>query len=220
MHPWTEEELKDTFLPWSAANSEHHVAWWTLSHTGMRRGELLELRWRDVDLAAGTIAVRRSAGIVRNKGEGATVEVGTTKTGVSRTIAVDAGTVALLKSWKSERAGIGLHLVRPDSLVFSDIEGRHLHPERFSRTFQNTLARCRKEHPELPVIRLHDLRHSHLTILLRKRVPVKAVSKRAGHASGVVTMTVYAGWMPADDADAAAVFAERPADKVRADDAL
>ena len=135
-------------------------------------------------------------------------------------IDIDPVTVGVLKGWRSARAGLALVLARDDALVFGDINGRHLHPERFSRTFQNTLARCRKEHPELPVIRLHDLRHSHLTILLRKRVPVKAVSKRAGHASGVVTMTVYAGWMPADDADAAAVFAERPADKVRADDAL
>jgi integrase len=64
-------------------------------------------------------------------------------------------------------------------------------------------------HPDLPVIRLHDLRHTHATILLRKGVPVKAVSVRLGHTNAVVTMTVYAGWMPADDANAAAVFASR-----------
>jgi integrase len=67
---------------------------------------------------------------------------------------------------------------------------------------------CRRRHN-------HDPRHTHATILLRKRVPVKAVSMRLGHASPVVTMTVYAGWMPADDADAAAVFASASAGSAR-----
>jgi integrase len=207
MHPWTEHELKDVFLPWSAASSPHHVAWRVLAYTGARRGEVLELRWRDWDPETATMKIRRSAGVIRNAGEGATVAVGLTKTGRDRSVTVDAETAVLLKSWRLERARLGLHLAGPDSLIFSDMEGRHLHPERFSRTFQDTLARCRKVHPDLPMIRLHDLRHTHATILLRKRVPVKAVSVRLGHSSAVVTMTVYAGWMPADDADAAAVFA-------------
>jgi integrase len=147
--------------------------------------------------------------VIRNAGEGATVEVGLTKTGRDRAIAVDPDTAVLLKSWKKERGVLGLHLVRPDSLIFSDLEGMHLHPERFSRTFGDTQARCRKVHPSMPRIRLHDLRHTHATILLRKGVPVKPVSYRLGHATPMITMNVYAGWMPADDASAAAVFASR-----------
>ena len=142
------------------------------------------------------------------QGTAASLAVGLTKTGRDRAIAVDPGTAALIRAWPLSRAELGLHLVRPDSLIFSDAEGRHLHPERFSRTFQQTQERCRKEHPDLPIIRLHDLRHTHATIL-RKGVPVKAVSVRLGHTTPVVTMTVYAGWMPADDANAAAVFASR-----------
>ena len=152
--------------------------------------------------------MRRSAGIVRTKGSGAVVRVGPTKGGTSRTIKVDPETAAMLKSWRLERGKLSLHLAAPDALIFGSSEGQHLHPEHFSRTFSQTLARCRKELPDLPMIRLHDLRHTHLTILLRKGTPVKAVSKRAGHASPVVTMTVYAGWEPADDADAAATFAD------------
>jgi integrase len=91
--------------------------------------------------------------------------------------------------------------------VFGDAEGRHLHPERFSRTFQETLARCRKDLPDLPAARLHDLRHTHATILLSKGAPVKTVSARLGHASAVVTMTVYAHCLPGDQASAAAMFA-------------
>jgi integrase len=56
---------------------------------------------------------------------------------------------------------------------------------------------------------VRDLRHTHATILLRKGVPVKPVSVRLGHATAMITMTVYAGWMPADHANAAAVFVSR-----------
>jgi integrase len=69
MYPWTARQLKD-FLAWSRDHSHLHVAWDLLAHTGMRRGELLALRWRHIDLEAGTISVRRSVGVVRVKGRG------------------------------------------------------------------------------------------------------------------------------------------------------
>jgi integrase len=92
--------------------------------------------------------------------------------------------------------------------AFADEDGQALHPERFSRTFQQTLTRCRKKLDDLPAARLHDLRHTHATILLSKGTPVKTVSARLGHKSAVVTMTVYAHVLPGDDAGAAALFAD------------
>ena len=59
------------FLGWAAGTAQNYPLWHTLAMTGMRRGEALALRWRDVDLDAGTVSVRRSAGMVRNAGEGA-----------------------------------------------------------------------------------------------------------------------------------------------------
>jgi len=87
------------------------------------------------------------------------------------------------------------------------IEGAHLHPERFSRTFSEALARCRRELGEAgqeppPVIRLHDLRHTHATLLLSAGKPVKVVSERLGHSSAVVTMTVYAHVLPGGQREA------------------
>jgi Phage integrase, N-terminal SAM-like domain len=70
MHPWSTAQLA-AFLRWSEGSSQHHALWYVLAFTGMRRGEALALRWRDVDLDAGTVSVRRSAGVIRNKGEGA-----------------------------------------------------------------------------------------------------------------------------------------------------
>ena len=93
--------------------------------------------------------------------------------------------------------------------MFGDHEGRHLHPERFTRTFRAEVARCRKAIGEdkLPVIRLHDLRHTHATLLLAKGVPVKVVSERLGHASATITLQVYAHVMPGNQRDAAELFA-------------
>jgi integrase len=59
MHPWAEEQLA-LFLDWAAEHSQHHALWYTLAYTGMRRGEALSLRWRDVDLERAAVAVRRT----------------------------------------------------------------------------------------------------------------------------------------------------------------
>ena len=137
--------------------------------TGMRRGEALALRWRDVDLDAATVSVRRSAGVVRNAGEGAEVVEGATKSGKPRVIDLDAG-----RPWpccgpaSASAAPLALQLARDDALVFGDIEGEHRNPEHVSRQFARDLARCRAGLGDdaLPVIRLHDLRHTHATMLL------------------------------------------------------
>jgi len=118
-------------------------------------------------------------------------------------------TMPSLSTWKKERGSLTLVLARDDALVFGDIEGRHLHPERFSRTFREHLARCAKALGESapPMIRLHDLRHTHASLLLADGEPVKTVSERLGHASATVTMTVYAHAMPGDQKRAASRFA-------------
>jgi integrase len=211
MHPWTAAQLA-AFLSWASADGHPHApVWAVLARTGKRRGELLALRWRDVDLDAGTIAVRRSVGVVRIKGEGATVAEGPTKTGKPRVVDIGPDTVAVLRAHRRERAGLALQLAAADALVFGDIEGRHLHPERFSRTFSEALARCRRElagaGQEPPsAIRLHDLRHTHATLLLSAGEPIKVVSERLGHSSAVVTMTVYAHVLPGGQRKAADRF--------------
>lgn len=208
MHPWSADQLR-VFLDWSADHSQVHAAWYTLAYTGMRRGELLALRWRDIDLDAGTITIRRSVGVVKHKGQPEQITEGGTKTLRPRVIDIEPATVAVLRAWKSKRGAIGLHLARGGSVVFGNIEGGFRHPETFSRVFRDTQARCARMLGEdaPPAIRLHDLRHSHATILLRARENVKVVSERLGHASVTVTLGIYAHVLPGDQRETAARFA-------------
>jgi integrase len=209
MQPWTAGQLA-AFLGWAREHGQsHHPVWHVLAYTGMRRGEALALRWRDVDLEAATIRIRRSAGMIRIAGESASVVEGDTKSGKPRLVDLDGPTAAVLKAYRRERGALALPLVLDGALVFGDIQGDLRNPEHVSRQFVRDITRCRAELGDgaLPVIRLHDLRHTHATILLTAREPVHVVSQRLGHASAVVTMTVYAHVLPGSQRDAADLFA-------------
>jgi integrase len=208
MQCWTAAQLA-AFLSWARDDTLGYALWHWLANTGMRRGEALAARYRDVDPSAGTVSVRRSAGLVRTAGEGAEVVEGDTKSGKPRVVDLDAETVAVHKAHRRERGTIALQLARDDALIFGDIEGAHRNPEHVSRQFARDIARCREAlGPDaLPVIRLHDLRHSHATILLTAGVPVHVVSARLGHASPMVTLGVYAHVVPGSPRDAADLFA-------------
>lgn len=214
IHPWTAPQLR-RFLDWSRQDKANtgrwpYVLWLLLAYTGMRRGEALALRWRDIDLDAATVSVRRSVRIVRVKGKKATLREGPTKTAKPRVIDLDPFTVAALRTWKTIRGLLALQLARDDAVVLGDEEGRFLNPESVSRRFREQQQRCARHlaADAVPVIRLHDLRHTHATILLRDRENVKIVSERLGHASVVTTLRVYHHVMPGDQRQAAARFAE------------
>jgi integrase len=104
---------------------------------------------------------------------------------------------------------VHLNHIRDDAIVFGDHEGRHLHPERVSRTFRAEVSHCRKAlgQDKLPMIRLHDLRHTRATLLLGAGEPVKVVSERLGHSSAMITLNVYQAVMPGMQRKAAELFA-------------
>src|SRR5688500_1351151 len=106
------------------------MAWRLLAATGMRRGEALALRWRDVDLDAGRLAVRRSVGVVKTTGAGEHLVEGPTKTGQSRVVDLDSGTVAALRAYRAARGLVTLDLVRDSALVLSNLDGTHRHCRR------------------------------------------------------------------------------------------
>ncbi len=134
---------------------------------------------------------------------------GPTKSARPRVIDLDSDTIELLESWRRTRGGLHLSLVQESALIFGNEDGKHLHPERFSRTFVEKQAQFRRANVGvgLPSIHLHDLRHTHATLLLKAGVPVKVVSERLGHANVTITLEIYAHVMPGMQAEAAATFA-------------
>jgi integrase len=196
MKTWTADELGG-FLDGAR---EHRLGplFTVLATTGLRRGEALGLRWSDVDLDEGRLAVRQTLLAVNNH-----VEFGGPKTHRSRrTVDLDAGTVAVLKAHRKaqleERAEAGLGRPRADGLIFTDEQGDPLHPNVVSRTFGKLVREA-----QLPVIRLHDLRHTHATLSLQAGVHVKIVSERLGHSSVVITLDTYSHAIPGLQRDAA-----------------
>jgi integrase len=208
MRAWTAPDLA-RFLRWAdAQDPDLAMGWRLLAATGMRRGEALALRRRDVDLDAGRLAVRRSVGVVKAKGAGEQLVEGPTKTSQSRVVDLDSGTVAALRAYRAARGLLALDLVRDSALVLSNLDGTHRHPERFSRRFVGQVLQARRALGEhLPVIRLHDLRHTRATLLLADGVPVKVVSECLGHASATITLTVYQHVHPGMGRQAADRFA-------------
>jgi len=163
------------------------------SATGMRRGEVLGLRWQDVDMAKGTFQLVQQ--VEKFRGE---IVIDALKTKRSRrTIKVPV--IAELERHRKEqleqrlRLGIG---GRPD-LVFTSALGQPLDPEQFSDAFTGKAAQVK------PGLTFHCLRHTHITLLLRSGVPVHIVSARAGHAKPSITLDAYCHLLGGEDNDAA-----------------
>ena len=196
MKAWSAEELR-TFSK-SVASHRWSAIWALIATTGMRRGEILGLRWSDVDLDGRTVKIRSTR--IRFS---TVIATSTPKTARGNlTVAIGPAIEAALRVWKRhqavERLAVGEGWSDRDGLVVTNVDGSAPNPEAFSNLFGDLARRA-----GLPVIRLHDLRHSYATAALAAGVPVKVVSQRIGHADVGVTLKVYAHVMPGDDEDAA-----------------
>lgn len=195
---WSPEQLR-AFLA-GVADDRMAAAWRLAATTGMRRGELVGLRWTDVDLEAGSLAVR----VARVRAGNAVVTSKPKTRAGTRVVDLDAGTVAALRAWRKvqmeERLAVGPRYL-DTGLVFTMPDGAPITPNRFSIWFRRHVARL-----GLPKIRLHDVRHSYITASLEAGVPVKVVAERVGH--NAVSMTyAYSHAIPGMGRAAAAQIA-------------
>lgn len=164
MRAWTPEQLRQ--VPTEIEHHRLHPAYYLSTNTGMRRGEVLGLHWDDVDLERARLSVRHQ---IVNVGYEMIVDDVKTTTG-RRTIDLDPRTVAVLRAWRKaqleERMACGLRPI-DDGIVLRQTR-RDAHP---SGSVQPDLrAACRQV--DAARIWLHDLRHTHASILLKAGVPV------------------------------------------------
>ena len=191
---WNAEQLRQ-FL---AAARPHRLfpGFWLAANTGMRRSELLGLRWGDLDLENGQIAVSRalvSVAYVLHDSPGKTRTA-------RRPIDLDEVTIGVLHQWRLVRQSECSSPIDTDDYVFASPNGAPIHPDAFSKTFERIVAVA-----DVPRLRLHDLRHTHASLLLKERVPIKVVSERLGHATPGFTMATYQQ-LPGMQSDAARAF--------------
>ena len=174
-------------------------AFWLAANTGIRRSELLGLHWGDIDLGDARISISRAlVSVAYTPHE----SPGKTRT-ARRCIDIDDVTVEVLRAWQAVRESESNSPIAPDDRLFASPTGAPIHPDAFSKTFERIVATA-----GVPRLRLHDLRHTHASLLLKERVPIKVVSERLGHATPAFTMATYQHVLPGMQAEAATTFGE------------
>ena len=177
--------------------------------TGARRGEICGLRWADIDLDAGIMAINRNLSFIRHKG----LVFDYPKTKKSRRcIRLSDDCIELLKDYRQwqlrERLKVGTYWQREvviengkkikNDLLFTSPDGKPFDPNKVSSWFPKFL----RAHG-LPPCRFHSLRHSNAALLIAAHVPVTTVAGRLGHAQVSTTTNVYAAMIRSSDAAAA-----------------
>jgi len=169
-------------------------------YTGARRGEVVALKWSDLNLNAKSVTIRRSLAETKTAGR----FFKEPKNGKARTIALPAPLVATLerhrKRQDQERKALGSGY-KDDDLVFARPDGSFAKPWNYASAVRD-LARRAKVKP----ITLHDLRDTHASLLAKNGVPLEVVSKRLGHSSVGVTAERYLHVYSDRDAAAASVL--------------
>lgn len=180
----------------AAAGTRLYMALLLALGTGMRRGELLGLRWSDVELDGGTLIVTQT--VQEAFGQLHIKEPKTAKS--QRRITLPALVVDALRAYRTEQAKETLARAprsAESGLVLTSPDGGPWWPSYFNRTWQRFKKR------QGLAVRFHDLRHSHANQLLAAGVHVKIVSERLGHASVGITLDTYSHAMPALQEEAA-----------------
>lgn len=187
--PYYDKKLLNKFLNAVEKTNDMQqiAAFRLLAYTGLRKGELHGLRWKDIDFHRGILSVKR----VLTRGENNNYYFQSPKTKSSiRDISLDDQTIDIVNHYrmaqKKELFKFGHNTNNPDQLVFTDIHNNHLKLEYFNRK----LTKIIKEH-NLPHMTIHGFRHTHCSLLFDAGEQIKVVQNRLGHSSSETTMSIY-----------------------------
>jgi integrase len=176
---WSPQEVQ-SFLS-MAVDSSYGPIYVVSLYSGMRRGELLGLRWSDILWDQSAVQIRQTAGKVRGK---MTIKPGAKTTAGRRVVTLPSSVMSLLREHRTKQLAVGHY--RKDGLVFTSDKGTVITPSNLARQADRLMAKA-----GVPRITLHEQRHTHISQLLMQGVNIKLVSERAGHASPSVTLDVY-----------------------------
>lgn len=197
---WSAQQVR-VFLE-RTQGSPFHSAWTLLVTTGMRRGELLGLRWTDVDFDGRRLSINRSLVTVNYE-----LRIEEPKTARSRrSVAIDDGTLLRLRDHRrsqiEDRLAAGVRFDE-SGFLFTTPDGSPIHPDHLTKSFRRLVGET-----GLPPIRLHDLRHTCASLALQAGIHPKVVADRLGHSSIATTLDTYSHVMPDLGGQAADLLAE------------
>ena len=199
MHTMNESDIR-VFLE-MARPTQYYALFYMALFTGMRRSELLALRWQDVDLLLSQILVSRTLHQVRG---GRIIRQPKTEKS-RRVVALTPSTAALLRehcdAQNKLRNSLGYPELTDDDLVFCQYNGKPLLPNTVTHNWIKLARRA-----GLNGIRLHDARHTHASLMLKQGVHPKIVQERLGHSSIQVTLDTYSHVAPELQQSAAEYF--------------
>lgn len=196
--PMTEGQLT-TFLA-KLKGSPYYELFYTALFTALRRSEILALRWEDIDLENGYLTVNRVMHYINGK-----FLFREPKTEKSKaTISLTPSTIALLENYKQRRAGECLLLgieFKASELAFCHADGSPILPNTITRYWQRFSRRI-----GIPGLRLHDARHTHATLMIKRGINLKVVQERLRHTRVETTLGLYTHVLPGMQEEAARLF--------------
>lgn len=182
---------------------QHNIFFQLALFCGLRRGELIALRWPDIDFKQGSLTVNKSTAIVGGKKH----QKATKNRASERLIAVPGHILKMLRRYRIEyntyRLSIGSAWVE-EEFLFIQWDGSQMYPSTPNSIMKKIIRRYNENHNDpLPEVTPHGLRHTSATLLISENVDIRTVSNRLGHAQTSTTMNIYSHSLKKKDEAAA-----------------